>query len=72
MKPLLSLIFTVALLTGCAGLRVDNVTQAEIANAEHGPRPDNYKELLADYLKGSLIDPTSYLIEYEKGLYKAI
>lgn len=70
MKVLLS-ILTFSFLTGCAGLHVDNVTQAELANANHGARPDNYKELLAGYLRGSLIDPTSYLIEYERELYKA-
>lgn len=40
-------------------------TQAELAAVDYGPRPDNYQEIIRDYLKIRLRDPVAAVIEFK-------
>lgn len=42
-------------------------TKEEREAVNYGPRPDNYEQIVRDYLRNRLIDPTSALIEFKAG-----
>jgi hypothetical protein len=46
-----------SILAGCAG--VEKPTPEQIANADYGAVPENYKSAIEEYIKASLIDPDS-------------
>ena len=50
-----------AILSACASTPP---TEAELAAADYGPRPPNYKEIIHWYLQGSLRDPDSAQIRF--------
>jgi len=42
-------------------------TQEEMRAFDYGPRPDNYEQLIRDYLKERLTDPTNAVVEFRAG-----
>ena len=67
MRPLhrlaVPLVALAALLAGC----VKPVTKEEMASVDYGPRPAGNEQLIRDYLKVRLTDPTSAIIEFRAG-----
>jgi len=59
MKKLL-IISIVLIFTGCGF----NITPDEALNADCGPYPHNYKQLIIDYYTPKLIDPTSGIFDF--------
>src|SRR6266705_4086808 len=51
-----------ALLGGCK----NPPTKEETSSVEYGPRPDNFEQLVRDYLKPKLTDPAA-IIEFKAG-----
>jgi len=54
---------TTALIQGCKA----PPTKDEMAAYDYGPQPDNYEQLIRDYLKPRLVDPASAVIEFRAG-----
>lgn len=54
---------TTALIEGCK----NPPTKDEMAAYDYGPQPDNYQQLVRDYLKPRLTDPASAVIEFRAG-----
>jgi len=52
------------LLEGCS---TAPPTQEERQSVNYGPRPDNYQEIVRDYLRPRLTDPTAAIIDYKAG-----
>src|SRR5437773_11112797 len=42
-------------------------TQAEMAAYDYGPRPENYQQLIRDYLGPKLVDPGNAIVEFKAG-----
>ena len=42
-------------------------TQEEMAAYNYGPRPDNYEQLIRDYLQPKLSDPAGAIVEFKAG-----
>jgi len=53
---------TTALLPGCG-----TPTWEEKDAVDYGPRPDNYEQIIRDYLRPKLVDPDSAIIEFRVG-----
>jgi len=53
---------TTALLGGCK----NPPTKEETSSVDYGPRPDNYEQLVRDYLKPKLTDPAA-IVEFKAG-----
>lgn len=54
---------TTTLIGGCK----NPPTKDEMAAYDYGPQPDNYEQLVRDYLKPRLTDPASAVIEFRAG-----
>jgi len=54
---------TTALLPGCK----TPPTMEEKGAVDYGPRPDNYEQIVRDYLKPKLVDPAAAIIEFRAG-----
>jgi len=52
------------LITGCS---TKPPTKEEREAVNYGPRPDNYEQIVRDYLRNRLTDPTAALIEFKAG-----
>jgi hypothetical protein len=61
---ILGLGLTSVLLGGCS---TDPPTREEVESVNYGPRPDNYEQIVRDYLRYRLTDPTSAIIEFKAG-----
>ncbi len=57
----LMLLFALLLLLGCG---IKQPTPAELDNAYYGPEPENYQEIIKNYMRLVLIDPVSALYEF--------
>jgi len=69
-KPsLLLLLFAGVFLQSCAMLG-SRVTAQELADADFGVYPENYKELVRENLYHTLIDPNSLMLEFTGLPYK--
>jgi hypothetical protein len=55
----------VALLLFAAGCLSPKLTSEQAANADYGPFPDNYEEIVRNYFNKSLFDPYSAHIKVE-------
>ena len=65
MLPALLCAGCAALLGGC---KVPPTPTQEVMRAfDYGPRPDNYEQLIRDYLKVRLTDPTNAIVEFRAG-----
>ena len=53
-----------ALLEGCS---TAPPTQEERQSVNYGPKPDNYQEIVRDYLRPRLTDPTAAIVDYKAG-----
>jgi hypothetical protein len=42
-------------------------TKEQMESVDYGPKPDNYQEIVRDYLRNRLTDPNSALIDYKAG-----
>ncbi|MGB7542013.1 MAG: hypothetical protein WBM28_08365 [Burkholderiales bacterium] len=51
-----------AVLPGCKTPTVE-----EKGAVDYGPRPDDYEQIIRDYLKTKLVDPASAIIEFRAG-----
>ncbi len=54
---------TTALFPGCKA----PPTKTEMDSADYGPQPENYEQLVRDYLKPKLKEPESAIIEFRAG-----
>ena len=52
-----------AMLGGCA----TPPTKEQMSSVDYGPRPDNYEQIIRDYLRNRLTDPTAAIIEFKAG-----
>jgi len=55
---------TTALTVGCT---IPPPTKEEMAAFNYGPKPDNYEQLIRDYLKPRIADPASAVLEFRAG-----
>jgi hypothetical protein len=62
-RRLLIPIFAAVLIAGC---KVPP-SQKEMAAVDYGPRPDNYEQIVRDYLKTRLVDPAAAIVEFRAG-----
>jgi len=42
-------------------------TKEQMESVNYGPKPDNYQEIIRDYLRNRMTDPTTGLIDYKAG-----
>jgi hypothetical protein len=49
------------------GCNTSPPTKEEMDSVNYGPRPDNYEQIVRDYLRYRLTDPTSAIIEFKAG-----
>jgi len=52
------------LITGCS---TAPPTKEQRESVDYGPRPDNYEQIVRDYLRNRLTDPTTALVEFKAG-----
>lgn len=55
---------TAALLAGC---NTSPPTREQMDSVDYGPRPDNYEQIVRDYLRNRLTDPTAAIIDFKAG-----
>jgi hypothetical protein len=60
---LLPAIFAAVFVAGC---KVPP-TQQEMSAVDYGPQPDNYQQIVLDYLKPRLTDPAAAIVEFRAG-----
>ena len=66
-----SVVVALLMFSGCAMLQNQGkVTEAELASADFGSYPDNYKELIKQYYYHTMIDPNSAMFDYDGTPYK--
>ena len=53
-----------ALLGGCD---TSPPTKEQLESVNYGPKPDNYQEIVRDYLRARLTDPTAAIIDFKAG-----
>jgi hypothetical protein len=53
-----------ALLGGCS---TSPPTQEQLESVNYGPKPDNYQQIVRDYLRDRLTDPTAAIIDFKAG-----
>lgn len=66
-KECLLVFIVLLLLTSCAKLPTDS----EIQNADYGPYPENYQEIIKNYYSEKLYDPYSAMYTFRKGPEKS-
>jgi hypothetical protein len=42
-------------------------TKEQMASVDYGPKPDNYQDIIRDYLRNRLTDPTAAIIDFKVG-----
>ena len=42
-------------------------TKEEMESVNYGPKPDNYQQIIQDYLRNRLTDPTAAILDYKAG-----
>jgi hypothetical protein len=52
------------LLIGCS---TDPPTKEDMEAANYGPKPDNYQQIVRDFLRNRLTDPTAAIIDFKAG-----
>jgi hypothetical protein len=63
LPAVLALCAAASLISGCT--TPPTKEQREAVN--YGPRPDNYEQIVRDYLRNRLTDPTAAIIEFKAG-----
>ena len=58
------LVATTALLDGCS---TAPPTQEERQSVNYGPKPDNHEQIVREYLRNRLTDPTATIIDFKAG-----
>lgn len=53
-----------ALFGGC---NTNPPTPEQMASVNYGPKPDNYQQIVRDYLRNRLTDPTAAIIDFRAG-----
>jgi len=53
-----------AILVGCD---TSPPSKELVASVNYGPKPDNYQDIIRDYLRPRLTDPTAAIIDYKAG-----
>lgn len=53
-----------ALLGGCS---TSPPTKEQMESVNYGPKPDNYQQIVRDYLRNRLTDPTAAIIDFKAG-----
>ena len=61
---IVGLVAATALLDGCS---TSPPTKEQLESVNYGPKPDNYQEIIRDYLRNRLTDPTAAIIDYKAG-----
>jgi len=57
-------LLAVALLPGCQS---PPLTSEQIAALDYGPKPDNFEQVVREYLKSRLNDPSYAIVEFKAG-----
>jgi len=52
------------LLGGCS---TEPPTKEQIESVNYGPKPDNYQQIVRDFLRNRLTDPTAAIIDFKAG-----
>jgi hypothetical protein len=52
---------------GLGGCDTSPPSKDEMDAVNYGPKPDNYQEIIRDYLRPRLTDPTAAIIDYKAG-----
>ena len=42
-------------------------TKEQMASVDYGPKPDNYQDIIRDYLRNRMTDPTAGIIDFKAG-----
>ena len=58
------LVAATALLDGCS---TGPPTKEQMESVNYGPKPDDYQQIIRDYLRNRLTDPTAAIIDYKAG-----
>jgi hypothetical protein len=64
MQRTLALFLAVVLLEGCS---TASPTKEERESVNYGPKPDNAEQIVRDYLRNRLNDPTGAIIDFKAG-----
>lgn len=64
LTAVLALSAAAVLITGCS---TTPPTKEQREAVSYGPRPDNYEQIIRDYLRNRLTDPTAAIIEFKAG-----
>ena len=50
-----------------AGCDTSPPSKQLVASVDYGPKPDNYQQIIRDYLRNRLTDPTAAIIDFKAG-----
>jgi hypothetical protein len=56
-----------ALTVGLGGCDTSPPTKEQMESVNYGPKPDNYQDIIRDYVRPRLTDPTAAIIDYKAG-----
>ena len=62
-----TLMVLTALAIALGGCDTTPPSKEEKESVNYGPKPDNYQEIIRDYLRPRLTDPTAAIIDYKAG-----
>ena len=62
-----ALMVLTALAVGLGGCDTSPPTKEQMDAVNYGPRPDNYQDIVRDYLRPRLTDPTAAIIDFKAG-----
>jgi hypothetical protein len=54
------------------GCHTNPPTQEEVKAFDYGPKPENYEQIVRDYLRYKLTDPTAAIVEFKAGPGKLV
>jgi hypothetical protein len=61
------LVVSAALAAVLGGCDTSPPTKEQLESVNYGPKPDNYQQIIHDYLRNRLTDPTTAIIDFKAG-----
>lgn len=61
-----------AMAVALGGCHTNPPTQQEVKAFDYGPLPENYEQIVRDYLRYKLTDPTAAIVEFKAGPAKMV
>ena len=67
LAKILALSMLAAMAVAVGGCDTSPPTKEQMESVNYGPKPDNYQEIIRDYLRNRMTDPTAGIIDFKAG-----